>query len=212
PTGGRPSAATCPGRRRAPRRGGGAPGWSFGSVGAGDGNRTRVASLEDWGSTIELRPRGSRERRSGRRPGDGTAPTCGRHPSKPRRSRDRARVGAGRPGRSVRARQYTCPGPPGAAVRGVWRRLVARPLWERKVAGSNPVTPTFARCPTGAAGRRRRPGPAHRPRPREAPVTPSPPQARPVAAPATLAAPVAAARRAVAPPPGRRHRRLPPPP
>ncbi len=26
--------------------------------GAGDGNRTRVASLEDWGSTIELRPHG----------------------------------------------------------------------------------------------------------------------------------------------------------
>jgi hypothetical protein len=26
-------------------------------LGAGDGNRTRVASLEDWGSTIELRPR-----------------------------------------------------------------------------------------------------------------------------------------------------------
>ncbi len=26
--------------------------------GAGDENRTRVASLEDWGSTIELRPRG----------------------------------------------------------------------------------------------------------------------------------------------------------
>ena len=25
--------------------------------GAGDGNRTRVASLEDWDSTIELRPR-----------------------------------------------------------------------------------------------------------------------------------------------------------
>ena len=25
--------------------------------GAGDGNRTRVVSLEDWGSTIELRPR-----------------------------------------------------------------------------------------------------------------------------------------------------------
>lgn len=34
--------------------------WSLtcGNVGAGDGNRTRVASLEDWGSTIELRPRG----------------------------------------------------------------------------------------------------------------------------------------------------------
>lgn len=28
-----------------------------GPVRAGDGNRTRVTSLEDWGSTIELRPR-----------------------------------------------------------------------------------------------------------------------------------------------------------
>ena len=26
-------------------------------LGADDGNRTRVASLEDWGSTIELHPR-----------------------------------------------------------------------------------------------------------------------------------------------------------
>lgn len=25
---------------------------------------------------------------------------------------------------------------------GVWRSLVARPLWERKVVGSNPATPT----------------------------------------------------------------------
>ena len=25
---------------------------------------------------------------------------------------------------------------------GVWRSLVARPLWERKAAGSNPATPT----------------------------------------------------------------------
>lgn len=33
--------------------------WAF-VVGAGDGNRTRVASLEDWGSTIELRPRAPR--------------------------------------------------------------------------------------------------------------------------------------------------------
>ncbi len=30
--------------------------WAF-VVGAGDENRTRVASLEDWGSTIELHPR-----------------------------------------------------------------------------------------------------------------------------------------------------------
>lgn len=32
---------------------------TWGKIGAGDGNRTRVASLEDWGSTIELRPRGA---------------------------------------------------------------------------------------------------------------------------------------------------------
>ena len=30
-------------------------------LGADDGNRTRVASLEDWGSTIELHPRSVRE-------------------------------------------------------------------------------------------------------------------------------------------------------
>ncbi len=35
--------------------------------GAGDGNRTRVASLEDWGSTIELRPH--RPRRASERRG-----------------------------------------------------------------------------------------------------------------------------------------------
>ena len=33
------------------------------SYGAGDGNRTRVISLEGWGSTIELRPRYGRDDR-----------------------------------------------------------------------------------------------------------------------------------------------------
>lgn len=30
---------------------------------------------------------------------------------------------------------------------GVWRSLVARPLWERKVVGSNPATPTNSSVP-----------------------------------------------------------------
>ena len=34
-----------------------APDGAGGPLGADDGNRTRVASLEDWGSTIELHPR-----------------------------------------------------------------------------------------------------------------------------------------------------------
>ena len=33
----------------------------------------------------------------------------------------------------------------GPAGGGVWRSLVARPLWERKAAGSNPATPTQGR-------------------------------------------------------------------
>jgi hypothetical protein len=31
---------------------------------------------------------------------------------------------------------------PTCRTNGVWRSLVARPLWERKVVGSNPATPT----------------------------------------------------------------------
>lgn len=44
-------AARCPRRGRLGR-----------ALGADDGNRTRVASLEDWGSTIELHPRGGSPR------------------------------------------------------------------------------------------------------------------------------------------------------
>ena len=174
PRGGRPGggpARARAGRRRAPRRPGGAPVVTCGSdvrdgargSGAGDGNRTRVASLEDWGSTIELRPRGPWDRGPGSSAGGartGAAPTCGRNLSKRRwrgraaHLRQRSRADEGDPLPPVHL-----PWPAAAAGDGVWRRLVARPLWERKVAGSNPVTPTFARRPSGGvAGRRRRPG------------------------------------------------------
>lgn len=34
---------------------------------------------------------------------------------------------------------------PTSRTDGVWRSLVARPLWERKVVGSNPATPTSSK-------------------------------------------------------------------
>jgi hypothetical protein len=85
---------------------------------AGDGNRTRVASLEDWGSTIELRPRGSFGHTT-RVPREGAAEpfvpaTCGRNLSK--RAEPLARPVV----RSRPSHQYTCrcsPVPTG--VRGV---------------------------------------------------------------------------------------------
>src|SRR5882757_4537589 len=40
---------------------------------------------------------------------------------------------------------------PTCRTNGVWRSLVARPLWERKVVGSNPATPTSS--PTAGQGR-----------------------------------------------------------
>jgi hypothetical protein len=37
-------------------------GWGCTDTGAGDGNRTRMTSLEGWSSTIELHPRGGTRR------------------------------------------------------------------------------------------------------------------------------------------------------
>src|SRR5690606_31199853 len=48
--------------------------------------------------------------------------------------------GAGRAGARRPVESGTGAGPAGAA--GMWRSLVARPLWERKVAGSSPAIPT----------------------------------------------------------------------
>ena len=92
------------------------------SCGAGDRDRTGMASLEGWGSTIELHPH---ERPPSERVLRGVSlmPAVAR-------SEIRRLPGAGR-------------GPDDGD--GVWRSLVARPLWERKAAGSNPATPTD--CP-----------------------------------------------------------------
>jgi hypothetical protein len=103
-----------------------------------------MTSLEGWGSAIELHPRaevGDRDL------GDTiTAAT----PVRPRRSLVPA-VMIGPPGTGV----ATYPGEARLSDgNGVWRSLVARPLWERKAPGSNPGTPTnegaaqerFRRC------------------------------------------------------------------
>lgn len=132
---------------------------------AGDGNRTRVASLEDWGSTIELRPRapqvagprhavhrsGSRRSAAHRRV-TGTARRPPRpsgrgiHPPVPRPAAP-GQLAVARP-----AAMY-----PTCRTDGVWRSLVARPLWERKVVGSNPATPTSSTSGSAPAAFRRHP-------------------------------------------------------
>lgn len=73
---------------------------------------------------------------------------------------------------------------------GVWRSLVARPLWERKAVGSNPATPTIRRPP----GRRHRTRPARAGRPGRpargpAPRHPAGPQAARTPAPRPSRAP-----------------------
>ena len=138
--------------------------------GAGDGNRTRVASLEDWDSTIELRPhmppdhrwpgQSSRRYRALRRP-VGLLPRPRRAPHGLRRCRTRGEAGTAVAARAtavlpVRQRASvcerrcgTCPAglttsasTPYTRPNGVWRSLVAHSLWERGAVGSNPATPT----------------------------------------------------------------------
>ena len=69
-------------------------------VGAGEGNRTLMTSLEGWGSAIELRPRARREtsfaageyrQRTGNRAG---RPNCGPFATSPARRERQAAAGA----------------------------------------------------------------------------------------------------------------------
>src|SRR5581483_2460678 len=90
--------------------------------GAGDGNRTRIASLEGWGSTIELRPHAPPKRR------------------RPKRTGMRLVVGRERWLTRDPCRRVGCAGHQWCT--GVWRSLVAHSLWERGAVGSNPATPT----------------------------------------------------------------------
>ncbi len=110
--------------------------------GAGDGNRTRMTSLEGWGSAIELRPRyGSRRRlqHTGRRLR--AARRCSAPPPYPPDSR-RA---DGPRSRAMPCRQALVPGRErvGFACRtGCSAAWLARLLWEQEAAGSNPAIPT----------------------------------------------------------------------
>ena len=149
--------ATVPGGRGATQlRAAGWPG-----RGAGEENRTPVASLEDWGSTIELRPRAGFLRR------------WGLYQGWPRNSRAAGGLAAGRWARRLPRRRVSRPGPVRLPTHGMWRSLVARPLWERKVVGSNPAIPT-ERPPT-AAGRIVGPARARTRDPRTATASPAEP-------------------------------------
>jgi hypothetical protein len=123
--------------------------------GAGDGNRTRVASLEDWGSTIELRPRCSAR---GARP-DPSPPLAGtgsRSPLARRVHLDHEL--AAHPARSSSAITSAVPDgvdiAPAGAVR--WRTGSPPPGHDalppaERVHGSGPRPPTLRPTGCGAA-------------------------------------------------------------
>ncbi len=110
-------------------------------VGAGEGNRTLMTSLEGWGSAIELRPRARR----------GMAPHRIRTDSVPARGPAGCVVERSSRRRWLPCRCLVVPAtqrpvastvsygsvPPGCSA--AW---LARLLWEQEAAGSNPAIPT----------------------------------------------------------------------
>jgi hypothetical protein len=138
----------------------GHPGCDLGFlVGAGEGNRTLMTSLEGWGSAIELRPRVRWELCLG----------TGEHGQRTGSGHRRRTVAADRGGLRPRGRlvHWRCRISAVMAAGSSWealRRLGSRPmdgrlrigstgcgaawlarlLWEQEAAGSNPAIPTTA--------------------------------------------------------------------
>ncbi len=134
-------------------------------LGADDGNRTRVASLEDWGSTIELRPHRSRLRWS---PDCGTqgngcrrAHRAPRRPSRPAGvRRDVAQVGSasalGAEGRGFESRHPDRRPTHHDDVGAVVRVPAQRPARQRRAGLSVPAGRDGPVRAAGVVGRRAR--------------------------------------------------------
>ena len=93
-------------------------------IGAGEGNRTLMTSLEGWGSAIELRPRARREACFA--PASiVSVPVTG--PSGPTAHLASWEADDERPGRGPSARGRACGAVGYGSVHGMWRSLVSAP-------------------------------------------------------------------------------------
>ena len=123
------------------------------SVGAGEGNRTLMTSLEGWGSAIELRPRARRTIPSGEhRQRTRTKGSAQNHYG--RRAVDPLRLPARLRHRAKRRRGDGMLRPAGGRLQngsaGCGAAWLARLLWEQEAAGSNPAIPTVQGIVSGA--------------------------------------------------------------
>ena len=140
-----------------------------GAIGAGEGNRTLMTSLEGWGSAIELRPRFPVEGCVRHRVSIDSVPVS-RHRGRTARTgldraecrsfvlRLRARQGDRRDARHLAHRGAAGPGQWEGRLRfgstGCGAAWLARLLWEQEAAGSNPAIPTVQRLVSGCWCRR----------------------------------------------------------